>query len=254
VVCYNEETLRKNKDKNMQLGELKAREKEIRKARVKSLKAKKEKIKEVNFKFADAKISIGKSKIETWVTFFLLSTVVDFLLCYIAFGDTRVSVCEGQISSTIANFCVGWQSLFILTFSIIIVPITFLIGTLEFFQSIQQNTNLKELTQQLQFQEDMNIVSKVLVYSLFILSVQVLIYFKAFDFMPDLMKLPFVVFQTDAMLPIALALLYYAVRQKMVFYSVSKRLFYTVLALNLAAVVLSRGVQAVFQIVSKNIF
>ena len=168
---------RKYKTKIMQLEELKKRELGIRAARIKKLKQERSKMQKIDFKVSEAKFSIGGQIITTWVTFFIVASITAFLICFIAFGDTRVSVCDSQISSTITNFCIGWQSLFMLTFSIIILPITFLIGTVEFFQSIKQGTTLKELSEQLQFQKDLNTVSKVLVYSLFILSIQILIYF-----------------------------------------------------------------------------
>lgn len=231
----------------MQLDELKEHEQEVRETRMKKLKTK-QKTKEVDFQVEEAKFKIGGQKISNWVAFFILASTIDLLISYIAFGDNRVSVCSGDVSEVIAHFCIGWQYLFILTFSTAILPITVLIGTVEFFCSIQEDRNARELTEQLQFQEDIKLVSKILVYSVFILAVQILTYYKAFELLPEVLRLPFVIFGTDAMLPVALALLFYSVRKRLVFYVVGKRLLCAVIIVNLASTVFSRGIQLVWHV------
>ncbi len=233
----------------MQLEELRARELTIRKACVDQLKGKKGEITKIDFNLTGTKINIGEQELSTWVTFFVTASLMALSLCFIAFGDTKASVCAMEISPTVETLCVGWQLLFMLTFSIIILPITLLIGTIEFFQHIKEETSsTKDLSEQFKFQENFNIVSKVLVYSLFILAVQIFIHFNAFHFLPDILKLPFIVFDTDFMLPIALALLYYTVSKKSVFYSVSSRFLYMAIFLNLVSVVFSRGVRLVWEV------
>lgn len=232
----------------MQLDELIAKEAMIKKARIKQLRGGQNKINKIDFNVTENKITLGNQELSTWVTFFVVASLASLSFCYIAFGETRVSVCGVDALPIIETLCVGWQLLFMLTFSVVVLPITFLVGMAEFFQSLKQKTkSLKELSEQLQYQKDVKVVSRLLVYSSFVLAVQMLVHFSAFDFLPDVLRLPFIVFETDAMLPIALALLYYAVRKKELFCSVSISLLYVVIFVNIVSVIFSRGLRLVWE-------
>lgn len=232
----------------MDLDEIRKKESGIRASRIKQLSAKGFGAKKIDFGIEEGKIRLGNEEISAWVSFFAVASTTAFLLSYIAFGDSGASVCNTSVSPVLENLCVGWQPLFMLVFSILVLPITFLIGTVEFFRGIEQKTESSEkIGEQLHFQENLKMISKVLVYSLFILAVQSMIYLGAFDFLPEILKLPFVVFDTDAMLPIALALSYYTVRKREAFFSTSKRLLYVVIFFNIISVALSRGVQLVWE-------
>jgi hypothetical protein len=231
----------------MDLEEIKIRESGIRALRVRQLSARETAPKEIDFKIAEGRIQLGEKKLAAWVVFFIITSLTAFFLCYIAFGDSNASICNADIPLGLENLCVGWQLLFMLVFSILILPISFLVGTIEFFRDIKEKTEISDkISEQLYFQENLKMISKVLIYSLFILAVQIMIYFKSFDFLPDILKLPFLVFDTDAMLPIALALLYYAVQKRDVFFLTSRRLLYIIIFLNLVSIMLSRGVQLVW--------
>ncbi len=233
----------------MRLNELRGEELELRKARIQQLKGMEKDIEKIDFNITGTKISLGNWQFPAWTSFLLTSSLIVLLFCYIAFGETSISVCSVKIPSIMENFCVGWRLLYVLTFSIILLPLTFLVGIVEFFQHIKgKKSAFKELSDQLRFQADFNIVSKTLIYSAFILAVQILVHFDAFNLLPDLLRFPFLVFDTDAMLPIALALLFIAVRQRYIFSSISSKLLYLVIFLNISSVVFSRGVRLVWEV------
>lgn len=187
-----------------------------------------------------------KEKVSRWVAFFVSATLFDFLFCLVLFGNSTVFNCKAELPAILTELCIGWLPLFMLTFSIVVLPVTVLIGTVEFFQSIKEEKRLTKLGEQLEFQEDMNIISKMLVFSLFVLAVQVLVHVEGYSFLPEILSIPFIVFGTNTMLPVALALLYQVVKQKESFFEISVKMFYAILFINLASVAFSRGVRLVW--------